>query len=116
LNGSTAEETAMTTTTAKRTPGPWEWDGFALKPKNPDPARHAVHTILEGETRAWGFVDTDYQVVLREDEGNRALIAAAPELLEAAQRVYRELADGDLTVGAIEDLAEAIKLATGEAP
>lgn len=43
------------------------------------------------------------------------LIAAAPDLLKAAERVYREVADGDLTVGAMEDLSAAITKAGGVA-
>lgn len=106
----------MATMSSRHTPGKWVWNGHALQPQTHDHTKGAVHTILEVETFAWGYLDSDRQATRLEDEANRAVIAAAPELLEAAQRVYQELADGHLTIGAIEDLADAIKLATGEAP
>lgn len=70
---------------AKHTPGPWGWNGYALRPANPNPDLHAVHTILEVENFAYGFVCSDRDATAAEDDTNRRLIAAAPELLEAAK-------------------------------
>jgi len=65
------------------TPGPWRWDGYSLRPANPNPDAHAVHTILEAEHLAWGFAGSDLAACLAEDVANRHLIAAAPDLYEA---------------------------------
>jgi len=67
------------------TPGPWHWDGYSLRPTDPDPDRHAVHTILESEHIGWGFVASDLHAVRQEADANLSLIAAAPQLLDAAQ-------------------------------
>lgn len=73
--------------TAKHTPGPWMWDGRSLRPTNPNPDESLVHTILEVEAFAYGFMGHHYESVRdgihAEDELNRRLIAAAPDLLEA---------------------------------
>lgn len=67
----------------KHTPGPWKWEGHALRPLNPEPNLHAIHTIFEVDHFAWGFAFSKLEPLLAEDEANRALIASAPELLEA---------------------------------
>lgn len=54
-------------------------------------------------------------VGIEQADANEDVIAAAPDLLAAAQRVYREMATGDLTIGAMEDLGTAIDKATGVA-
>lgn len=73
----------MTQAIAKHTPGPWKWDGYSLRPENPNPDAHAVHTILEVDTFAYGFVDSDLAATTAECAANRALIEAAPDLLDA---------------------------------
>lgn len=67
---------------AKHTPGPWKWDGYSLRPAELSPDAGAVHTILEVDTFAYGFVDSDLAATTAEDAANRALIEAAPELLD----------------------------------
>jgi hypothetical protein len=49
------------------------------------------------------------------DEANALLIAAAPELLEAAERVVSQWEKGDLA-GAVRELNAAIATAKGRAP
>lgn len=73
----------MTQAIAMHTPGPWKWNGYSLRPENPNPDAHAVHTILEVDTFAYGFVDSDLAATTAECAANRALIEAAPDLLDA---------------------------------
>lgn len=106
----------MAETSKKHTPGPWEWEGHALVPAARDHQQHAVHTIMEVENFAWGFVASELNAVREEDDANRALIAAAPELLKAAQLVYDEMATiGEISPVTWEVLAAAIDKATGAA-
>lgn len=80
----------MTTTF---TPGPWAWtDRYTLRPVHPEPATHHVHTILEAENIGRGFLGTRFEDSLPEADANLALIAAAPDLYEAAQAAARVLA------------------------
>lgn len=67
---------------ANHTPGPWKWDGYSLRPENPNPDAHAVHTILEVDTFAYGFVDSDLAATTAECAANRALIETAPVMLD----------------------------------
>jgi len=98
----------------KHTPGPWKWDGYALVPEQRDPAQHAVHTILDVENFAWGFVGADLTATGHEDDANRDLIAAAPELLKVAQQVYDDLTThGEVRAVTSDILAAAIAKATG---
>jgi hypothetical protein len=69
---------------ASHTPGPWTWDGYSLRPADPDPDHHAVHTIIEAEAVGWGFVAAEPIETRAESRANLTLIAATPELLEAA--------------------------------
>ncbi len=70
---------------AQHTPGPWHWpnDGAALRPTDPRPNDSAVHTILVAGGEL-GFLGSNPQDTLAEIEANRRLIAAAPDLHEAA--------------------------------
>lgn len=67
------------------TPGPWIWteEGYSLRPECPQPDTHDIHTILDLEMRGCGFAGSKLEDSLQEDKANHALIAAAPELLEA---------------------------------
>ena len=65
------------------TPGPWKWDGYSLRPENPNPDDYAVHTILEVDAFAYGFVDSDLAATTAECAANRALIESAPVMLDA---------------------------------
>ncbi len=67
---------------AMHTPGPWKWDGYSLRPVNPDPDAHAVHTILEVDNFAYGFIASELAATIAEDNANRALIEAAPVMLD----------------------------------
>ena len=44
---------------------------------------HHIHTILEVDSKGYGFAFSGLEGTLREGEANSALIAAAPELLQA---------------------------------
>lgn len=69
--------------TAKHTPGPWEWDGdYTLRPANPRPELHTVHTILSPDGETFGFMGADYKDVLAENAANKLLMATSPEMLE----------------------------------
>lgn len=104
----------MADTLLQHTPGPWKWDGYALVPEKRDPDQHAVHTIMEIGSFAYGFISAQYKEVAQEDDANRALIAAAPELLKAAQQVYSEMSThGQVTMVTWELLSAAIGKATG---
>lgn len=78
-------QTSARPAAAAHTPGPWHWDGYSLRPAVPDPNQHAVHTILEAAHIGWGFVASNLHATSREADANLALIAAAPQLLDAAQ-------------------------------
>ena len=99
------------------TPGPWRWDGHSLLPCNPDYKSHAVHTILEADNFAWGFVSSKLEDVLPEDEANRALIAAAPELLEALTFAEQFMSgfEGDAAQDGIDAKLTTIRIALSKA-
>ena len=100
----------------KHTPGPWKWDGHMLVPETRDPDQHAVHTIIGRYHSAHGFIGSELNAVIQEDDANRALIAAAPELFKAAKLVYDEMsAVGELSPLTFELLAAALDKATGAA-
>ena len=70
---------------AAHTPGPWHWlTDRRLQPVVHDPDQSAVHTILS-EDGCFGYLGSDLDATIAEDEANRRLIAAAPDLLDAAQ-------------------------------
>lgn len=104
-------------TAAAHTPGPWAWDGNTLVPVHRDPALSAVHSILDAES-GYGFLGSKPSDSLRELHADRRLIAAAPELLEAA--IYAlDVLNLDLgkqaRLRAIERLQVVIAKATGSA-
>lgn len=75
------------------TPRPWIWtDRYTLRPAHPNPATHNIHTILVAEDIGCGFVGSWLENSLAEGDANLALIAAAPDLYEAAQAAARVLA------------------------
>jgi hypothetical protein len=105
---------------ASHTPGPWTWDGYSLRAAAPNPDNHAVHTIIDAECIGWGFVAADPTATRAESTGNLALIAAAPELLEAAHAAEAVLGkqkwlegSTDPEAGALRQLRAAIAKATG---
>ena len=65
------------------TPGPWVWDDRSLHPavRNPDTCN--VHSILDAEG-GYGFIGGDNKACIAELEADYRLIAAAPDLLDAA--------------------------------
>lgn len=73
---------------AGHTPGPWVWNetGYSLRPAVKSEGSPFV-TILEVET--WGMVERgcDISRMSAEGDANLALIAAAPELLAALERI-----------------------------
>ena len=91
----TTETAATPATTTRHTPGPWIWDGNTLRPEQPDPARSAVHSILDADG-GFGFLGSDWRETLPELEADRRVIAAAPELLEALQRLHANMQAQDL--------------------
>ncbi len=102
---------------ANHTPGPWKWDGYSLRPENPNPDAHAVHTILEVDTFAYGFVDSDLAATTAECAANRALIEAAPDLLASLREAlkivdaYRRVSGGDGDITAMNARAAIDKAA-----
>ncbi|AMR77640.1 hypothetical protein [Cupriavidus nantongensis] len=79
---------------AKFTPGPWQWDGYKLRPTDPDPNNNAVHTIVDAEYIGWGFLCSDPKKTLAESNANLLLIQAAPDLVDAATAAEAVLAKG----------------------
>ncbi len=77
--------------TTKHTPGPWRWTDNSLAPVDPRPDDHSVAVILE-DGDCYGFVAAETVDVLAEQDANRRLIAAAPDLLEAliAEQEWRD--------------------------
>ncbi len=100
--------------TARHTPGPWLWDGHTLMPAQPDPDRSAVHSILDAEG-GYGFMCGDVRQTCAELDADRVLIAAAPELLEALQRLLSwEIARLPVRSEDIAFARAAIAKATGQ--
>jgi len=67
------------------TPGPWHWvTDRRLEPVEPDYPASNVSVILS-EDGCYGFVGSDVHATLAEEKANHALIAAAPDLLDAAR-------------------------------
>lgn len=70
---------------AKHTPGPWHWvSNSRLEPVEPDYPNSAVSVILS-EDGCYGFAGSNLDDTIAEDQANHALIAAAPDLLDAAR-------------------------------
>ena len=86
----------------KHTPGPWTIDGKNIK-----------HYTDNGFTKVARVGD---YMAARNDEANARLIAAAPELLEAAIAYVQADKDGNNTRSriAMKQLRAAIAKATGE--
>lgn len=78
--------------TPGHTPGPWQWDHYVLLPVELDPDKHAINTILIAEHTGFGFLDSNLDAGLAENDANLALIAAAPQLLDAARAAEAVLA------------------------
>jgi hypothetical protein len=89
--------------TAQHTQGPWRAD------------RSAILATVEGQLVSIAVVFSGAAASLAEANANQLLIAAAPDLLAAAQRVYRETATGYVSIGAMEELSVAITTAGGVA-
>jgi hypothetical protein len=112
---SKASANAPCNTSRDHTPGPWKWDGYSLRPENPNPDAHAVHTILEVDTFAYGFVDSDLAATTAECAANRALIEAAPDLLASLREAlkivdaYRRASGGDGDITAMNARAAIAK-------
>lgn len=108
---------------ATHTPGPWKWDGYSLRPTNPDPEHSAVHTIIDAENTGLGFTGSDYKATIAESDANLALIAAAPQLLDAARAAAAVFSrqkwlkgSTDPEAVALATLVAAIACAEGRAP
>lgn len=85
--------------TQKHTPGPWEIFGSST-------------LNITGKAMAKGRKVCSINATQDEDRANAALIAAAPEMLEALERVFRDLPanyDGPM----MEQVESAIKKAKG---
>jgi len=100
---------------APHTPGPWTWEGHTLRPVNRDPRTSAVYSILHDDDGGFGFLGSKPSDTLAELDADRALIAAAPQLL----RVLREVADfwagGDAPPQLEAAIYAAIRSAEGRA-
>ena len=103
---------------AKHTPGPWHWVGNTLEPVEKNPNNSAVYSILNAEG-GYGFVLSDFKATCAELDADRQLIAAAPELLKALQKMlplYRKaigLIDPNTDTSLTIDAHNAIVKATG---
>lgn len=110
---------ATQATTARHTPGPWIWDDNTLRPANPDPNTSNVSSILDAES-GYGFMGGDVLATCAELDANRALIAAAPDMLAALHAVAQKLGSRPYGTGSylpkpIRDVVfSAIAKATGQ--
>ena len=96
-------------TGAAHTPGPWEWDGNYLVPTTPRPDVSAVHTILSPEG-SYSYIGADLDASRAENEANRALIAAAPDMASALVVIKRNLdlaPRGNTHIDALRDLVDS---------
>ena len=93
-------------TNAAHTPGPWGLDHYSDHVSYFSPARK--------DDYAFRVVFSD-DMPEAESEANTRLIAGAPELLEAAERVVSRWEKGDLAE-AVRELNAAIVEAKGRAP
>lgn len=66
----------------KHTPGPWEWDGYTLRPVAPETD---ITSVMTAETFSMMYRDGNLEAVTAEEAQNKLLIAAAPDLLDAAK-------------------------------
>lgn len=96
----------------KHTPGPWKWEGYNLFPVEPNPAyepgRYTVHTIIAAEYIGWGFLCSDHKQTCAESNANQLLIAACPDLLDAAIAAEATLARGRWIEGSTDPEAIAL--------
>jgi hypothetical protein len=103
---------------ACHTPGPWEWDGHTLRPSVPDPSVSAVHSILEADG-GHGFLRSKPSQTIAELDADRALIAAAPDLLAALTAITRRyrffMASEGVWDDALQHAERAIAKAEGRA-
>jgi hypothetical protein len=96
------------------TPGPWEQAlGISCHEITAKPDGLKVY-IAQATSQSWGGVGST------EGEANARLIAAAPELLEALQRIVKQREDGAKVSRedwqlATDTARAAIRRATGEA-
>lgn len=92
------------------TPGPWAWSetGYSLRPAEPNPDVHHVHTILDAEDIGRGFRSAEFKDSLAEGDANLALIAAAPDLYDAADFAAAVLSKGRWIKGSTDPDAIAL--------
>ena len=93
---------------ADHTPGPWAWDGYSLRAVEPNPNGSAVHTIIDAENIGWGYVCSPIAETTAESDANRALIAAAPDLLCALRHALPILDKHRQATGGEGDIAAAL--------
>lgn len=84
----------------EHTPGPWKWEGSTARPDKYVYLQNGVHSLVGASLD--GFTDNPY---------NARLIAAAPELLEALEKIVKF--DTPLPCGLLGQAQEAIKKAKG---
>lgn len=101
---------------ARHTPGPWMWTGNMLHPVERDPKLSDVHSILDADG-GYGFLASKPTATLAELNADRALIAAAPDLLEACVAYLADRAEAGCTAdsAAVKAMRAAIQRATREA-
>jgi hypothetical protein len=86
--------TEMIPSVPRYTPGPWEYDMDYIVAPDPD-GRHPDIYIAE-----IAYSDEEGRIAsLKQQDANRRLIAAAPELLEALDYLLEQTVDMDLKYG-----------------
>lgn len=109
------EKTAIETVTSKHTPGPWQ--SFIWDDSKPDTITVGASRLCSnngGRTKDHLFdIDCSGPDYVKEEmKANAYLIAAAPEMLEALEKIESELLDVDMEIP--EYLTLAIAKARGE--
>jgi len=104
---------------SEHTPEPWEYDeslpttihGHAF-----DPLFDSLHLLVAFVPRATGSVSGSGESSIQQEEGNRRLIAAAPELLAACEDALSKIDDcADGKINFRRDFGDRLRSAIAKA-
>lgn len=95
----------------ERTPGPWYWDdgGYGEDCDPPEPGKRWISIYDDDDSEVCVIVNRTGSFSSNQF-ANARLIAATPELLEAAEEVLANWSSGDLAA-AVRELDAAVKKA-----
>lgn len=93
---------------SKHTPGPWSHAVTMVDEITGNDVISILALSPKAKEGRYPIGITSIEVNVENDRANACLIAAAPDLLEAAKRVLRDLDEGHVAYGTEEDLRLAI--------